>query len=157
MKYIEGDLLQLAKEGKFDIIIHGCNCFNTMGLGIALQIKQQFPEVYETDCLTNRGDSEKLGNFTSEMVVRKDNVFMVCNAYTQYDFRRTNDKINVDYDAIKSSLERIKNEYSLGKGSKVRVGIPQIGCGLAGGNWSIIEDIIDNIAFNDITCVIYEK
>ena len=24
---IEGDLIKLAQEGKFDVIAHGCNCF----------------------------------------------------------------------------------------------------------------------------------
>jgi O-acetyl-ADP-ribose deacetylase (regulator of RNase III) len=31
MKVIKGDLIQLAKDGKFDLIVHGCNCFCTMG------------------------------------------------------------------------------------------------------------------------------
>lgn len=33
MKYIIGDLLKLADDGQFDVIVHGCNCFNTMGAG----------------------------------------------------------------------------------------------------------------------------
>ena len=39
MKIIQGDLLQLAKQGDFDVIIQGCNCFCTMGAGIAKSIK----------------------------------------------------------------------------------------------------------------------
>lgn len=27
MKIIKGDLIKLALDGKFDVIIHGCNCF----------------------------------------------------------------------------------------------------------------------------------
>lgn len=33
MKYILGDLIQLADHGHFDIIVHGCNAFCTMGGG----------------------------------------------------------------------------------------------------------------------------
>ena len=36
IKYIKGDLIKLAQKGKFDIIAHGCNCFCTMGAGIAI-------------------------------------------------------------------------------------------------------------------------
>ena len=36
MNIVKGDLIKSAKEGQFDVIIHGCNCFNTMGAGIAL-------------------------------------------------------------------------------------------------------------------------
>lgn len=35
MKTIKGDLIQLALANEFDVIIHGCNCFCTMGKGIA--------------------------------------------------------------------------------------------------------------------------
>ena len=31
MKYIDGDLFKLAEQGEFDIVIHGANCFCTMG------------------------------------------------------------------------------------------------------------------------------
>ena len=43
---IKGDLIKLAIKGDFDVIIHGCNCFCTMGAGIAKSIKTAFPEAY---------------------------------------------------------------------------------------------------------------
>ena len=49
MKYIEGDLIQLAKNGKFNVIVHGCNCFNTMGAGIAKMIKDNFIGAWKAD------------------------------------------------------------------------------------------------------------
>ena len=61
MKIIKGDLLKLALEGKFDVITHGCNCFNTMGAGIARQIAIEFPEAAIADNYTKRGDKSKLG------------------------------------------------------------------------------------------------
>jgi len=44
MKYnvIEGDLIKLALEGRFDVISHGCNCFCTMGAGIAVPMAKTF-------------------------------------------------------------------------------------------------------------------
>jgi O-acetyl-ADP-ribose deacetylase (regulator of RNase III) len=39
MKFVKGDIIDIAKRGKFDVIIHGCNCFNTMGACIAKTIK----------------------------------------------------------------------------------------------------------------------
>ena len=35
MKIIKGNLISLALAGEFEVIIHGCNCFCTMGAGIA--------------------------------------------------------------------------------------------------------------------------
>lgn len=35
MKTIQGNFIHLAQNGEFDLIVHGCNCFCTMGAGIA--------------------------------------------------------------------------------------------------------------------------
>ena len=39
MKIISGNLITLALEGHFDVIVHGCNCFGVMGAGIAAQMQ----------------------------------------------------------------------------------------------------------------------
>ena len=39
---INGDLIKLALEGKFDVIAQGCNCFCTMSAGIAPQMTKVF-------------------------------------------------------------------------------------------------------------------
>lgn len=31
LKHVKGNLLNLAEAGQFDIVVQGCNCFNTMG------------------------------------------------------------------------------------------------------------------------------
>jgi hypothetical protein len=64
MKVIKGDLLQMAEDDEFDAIVHGCNCFNAMGKGIALSIKNRWPEVYAADCKTTKGGRNKLGTYS---------------------------------------------------------------------------------------------
>jgi hypothetical protein len=39
MKNLTGDLLKLAIEGRFDVIVHGANCQCVMGAGIAKAIR----------------------------------------------------------------------------------------------------------------------
>jgi O-acetyl-ADP-ribose deacetylase (regulator of RNase III) len=60
MKTIEGDLITLAQSGTFDVIIHGCNCYCTMGAGIAKSIKKIFPAAYRADANSEKGDRDKL-------------------------------------------------------------------------------------------------
>jgi len=43
MKSISGDLISLAREGRFDLIAHDCNCFCTLGAGTAKWINAEFP------------------------------------------------------------------------------------------------------------------
>ena len=39
MKTIHGNLIHVAQNCEFDLIVHGCNCFCAMGEGIAKGIK----------------------------------------------------------------------------------------------------------------------
>ena len=59
MNVITGDLLRFALDGRFDVIVHGCNCQCAMGKGIALSIKEQFPEAYAADLATAKGIIEE--------------------------------------------------------------------------------------------------
>jgi len=87
MKTVQGDLIQLALDKKFDVIIHGCNCFCTMGAGIARSIKTEFPEAYKADCLTTRGDHHKLGTISTITVIRDEHEITIVNAYAQFHYR----------------------------------------------------------------------
>ena len=87
MPSIRGDLLKLALAGRFDVIVHGCNCQCQMGAGIAKTIKTLFPEVYAADCATTKGSREKLGSFSSAPITRPGASFTVVNAYTQFHWR----------------------------------------------------------------------
>ena len=135
MTKTKGDLLALARDGKYGAIVHGCNCFCRMGAGIAKQVKLEFPEAFIADERTRKGDFSKLGKYTTAKVYH--NLFTIINAYTQYDFQGED---NVDYQAIKDVFSRINMNF-FGK----KIGIPMIGAGLAGGNWDIIEMIIDSV------------
>lgn len=137
MNVITDDLVQCAINGYFDVIIHGCNCFHTMGAGIAKQIKKEFPEAYKADKENSLyGDRDKLGKYTCARIIRGNVAFDVINAYTQYRWSRISKQ--VDYDAIRNIFKLIKINYT-GK----RIGFPMIGCSLAGGDWNIVSAIID--------------
>lgn len=149
METVSGDLLQLALDGAFDVIVHGCNCHCTMGAGIAKQIRKRFPEAYEADLQTRRGAREKLGSFSTADIVRGEARFVVVNAYTQFNWSGAG--IKADYEAIRIAMAGIRKSY----GGK-RIGYPMIGAGLAGGDWSVISAIIDEeLAGERHTLVVY--
>lgn len=153
MKEIRGDLIKLANEGKFDVIIHGCNCMCTMGAGIAKAIKQKWPVVYIVDKKTNKGDIRKLGTYSYAVIHREgfDTDLTIVNAYTQYKYGR--DRPHVDYIAIQKVFQEIKRNFS-GK----RIAYPKIGAGLAGGDWKKIKEIIDTeLKGEDHTLVILDR
>ncbi|MFT5729188.1 MAG: O-acetyl-ADP-ribose deacetylase (regulator of RNase III) [Desulforhopalus sp.] len=136
VRVVTGDLITLTLQGKFDVIVHGCNCFCRMGAGIARSIQLQFPEAYVADLMTTKGDRNKLGYFSSATVQENGHNIIIVNGYTQ--FQSSGSLPLVDYDAVENLFKRIKKEFS-GK----RIGYPKIGAGLAGGDWNIIEHIIN--------------
>lgn len=136
MRTIKGDLIQFTLAGRFDVIIHGCNCFCTMGAGIAKLVKENFPKAHKADFQTRLGDRKKLGRYSRARVEKNGNIFIIVNGYTQYDFKGPG--VLVDYNAIKKLFARIKNDFT-----DLRIGYPKIGAGLAKGDWEVISDIIN--------------
>lgn len=142
MKTIKGDILKLSDQ--FDVIIHGCNCWCKMGNGIALQIKNIFPEAYEADLQTVRGDASKLGTYSKAQI----GDLTIVNAYTQFNWGR-----DLKLDALRRCFRAIKSDFA-GK----RIAYPKIGAGLAGGDWNVISAIIcEELEGEDHTFVEYHK
>lgn len=149
MKVVRGDLLQMAVDGDFDVIIHGCNCQCQMGKGIALSIKQRFPEAHKADQATRKGDHDKLGTISVAEIERDGRRFHVVNGYTQFHWR--GEGVKADYDAIANVMKAVKSRFP-----RKRIGYPRIGAGLAGGDWSRIAEIIDaELGGEDHTLVEY--
>ena len=138
---IEGDLVKLAQEGRYNAIAHGCNCFCTMGSGIAPQIAKAFPNALEVDLETTKGSLNKLGKFTVGYYEELPKVLRILNLYTQYDFKKNSKGYNLSYDALTKCFSKLNEIY--GVSSHFKLGIPQIGAGLAGGHWEAIENIIN--------------
>jgi len=134
LKHTKGNLLDLAEAGEFDVIVQGCNCFNTMGGGIAKEIRERYPLCAEVDAQTQRGDYNKLGTWT----YHKEPKFTIINAYTQCNMSTGEDVF--EYTAFQLILEKL---LRLGA---VRFGFPYIGMGLAGGDKDIIMAMLENFA-----------
>ncbi len=149
MKVIEGNLLDLAEAGQFDVIVQGCNSFHCMGAGIAGQIAERYPEVVRLDEATKFGSFTKLGWWSSVNIERNGVNFEVINAYTQFHVGP-----NAEYTAVAQVFKCLNDFYrDLG----FRFGIPQIGCGIGGLQWVRVEEIIDTVAPDlDITLVNYK-
>lgn len=150
MKTTKGDLIQLVGQGSFDVIIHGCNCFHAMGARIAKAIKNEFPQAYQADLNTPKGSKAKLGDYSvAKITLESGKPLWVINAYTQYRYGRG--KVHFDYDALQRVFEKIKRDFST-----LKIGYPLIGCGLAGGDWNKVKEIINTaLEGEDHTLVVY--
>lgn len=156
MKIINGNIIELAKEGQFDLIVHGCNCEQSMGAGLARQIRIEFPEAYEADLSYDREPEDKLGTISGAKVrytndEGETHKFYIMNGYTQLKARGYG--VLADYDAIRSVFSTIASHFP-----NARIAYPKIGAGLARGDWDIIEDIIEEeLDGLDHTLVLYSN
>ena len=170
---IDGDLIELAKEGKFDVITHGCNCFNKMKAGIAPKLSEVFDcDIYDLEYDEYEGDINKLGQidyrkmqeveyndggkhfveylWDVETAKYTGRYIYVINSYTQYRYGKG---LHLDYEALTLCLRKINHIF---KGK--HIGLPKIGCGLAGGNWNIVSDIIEReLKDMEVTIINFKK
>lgn len=143
--YVKGDAIQAYKNKEVDVLIHCANCFNTMGSGFAKALKEEYPQVYEADCKTKKGDVLKLGTFSvweEHSEYSKEGFRAIYNLYGQYNYGKGGAGHRyVEYAAIINGIDKIFHSLPY---YTIKVGMPKIGCGLAGGDWSLIEKIIKN-------------
>lgn len=132
-----------------NIIVHQTNCQGVMGHGIALQVKQKYPEVYNAYhyyCKTNCA-KDILG--TSLICEANDGKY-IANLFGQLNY---GEGLQTDYDRFKSALIEI---HDFAKEHNLSVAIPyKIGCGLAHGDWNIVYNIINEVFSDDVQMNIY--
>lgn len=143
--YKKGNIFDFIYEGRYDIVLQGCNCFCKMDDGIALQFAQHFPEVLLSDINTNYKDKNKLGTFIEVDIERFDQHFKILNCYTQYAYAGYDIEVfdYFDYEAFEKILVKI-SEYN----KNLKIGMPLIGSGHAGGDVERILCLIEKYLSN---------
>lgn len=148
IKTVRGNILN-ASEG---IIVHGCNSVGQMAGGLAAQVANRYPEalgVYVEQYYSRLTKAGKpygldLGSITFTAV--EDRKFIV-NAVTQlYPGSGT-----LSYAAIYQCFMAVRRMTEV---VDLPILFPQIGAGIAGGNWDTIYEIIDTTV-GDLDCTLY--
>lgn len=133
IKLLTGNLLDAWANGEVQYAGHGANCFGTMGAGIAGQIAQRFPEIYEADKEAFRDGRALLGSCSVYQHPGSEQMFF--NMYTQY-----NPGPDASIEAIVSALKAARFLiHAYGSDPDGAIAIPQIGCGIGGLTWAKVE------------------
>jgi O-acetyl-ADP-ribose deacetylase (regulator of RNase III) len=147
IKTVQGNILNATE----DIICHQVNCIGIMGGGLALQIRNKYPEVYPAykRYIEGTGDHPLLGEV--QTILCSDGK-VIANLFGQYSVGT--DKMQTDYEALEIAFEGIKCIAKCVGGDTIA--IPYlIGCGLGGGDWDVVYKIIERV-FGEYGCTIYE-
>lgn len=140
--YKDGDLLTSDCE----IIAHQTNCLGVMGAGIAFQIRKKWPEVnkaYVALCKSVPSPEELLGAMQPcPTLDTESKIKYVANLFGQNGVS-TSERAT-SYDGIYDALCNLK-AFALQSGIK-SIGFPyKMSCGLGGGDWTIIETMINRV------------
>lgn len=134
MNETAGDLLD-AERG---IIVHGCNAQGVMGSGVALAVRQRWPEAFAA----YRQAYETSGLVPGRIVwyrVSRHPPLAIANAITQDRYGRDPNVRYVDYEAVRACFRQI-GEVARRHGLPVHY--PKIGAGLGNGDWATLERLI---------------
>ena len=140
---VRGDLL----VSDCTVIAHQADCMGVMGVGIAKQIRERYPEAYHADLNFEIlvGSPRRLGRCSRTYVDSKRRV--VINLYGQFRYGRGGQHTN--YPALQSALREALNGLNVleAKGFPVKFGVPYgMGAGLAGGDWNVIYAMLEHLA-----------
>lgn len=147
--YIIGDAtLPIETEAENRLIVHCCNTLGAWGAGFVVPLGRRYPlakEEYKKFINENKGKSI-LGE-VNEVPVGKH--LYIENLMGQSFLRKKpNGEIPCNYIAIETGFLNIIKKHK----ENFSVHMPRIGCGLAGGDWKTIENIIQR-TFVDIANV----
>lgn len=114
------------------VLVNPVNTVGVMGKGLALQVKQQYPNVYEAykkACTQNKLTIGKL-----QLVPIADNRF-VLNFPTKIHWKNSS-----EYRYIIAGLNKLANCYE--SKNITSIAFPKIGCGCGGLNWTVVKTLI---------------
>ena len=143
-----GNLIKLGKEGRFDAIVHGCNCKKNWGKGIAVTMKSAFFKAF----LVDLNSTPRLGELS---ICKEYECCDIINAYTQIYPGRNKYGKDSDfnrYKAVTNCMIEINKQYK----GKI-VGLPLIASGYAGLKWSKVKKIIKNELIDCYVVIIHLK
>lgn len=133
IKYIKGDLF----TSPINVFIHGCNDQGVFGSGIALEVKNKYPEAYKK----YRDEYLDNGLVGGTVIPVETNDKIIINMITQ-NFYGKDGKRYAKYDWIADGFYTL-NQFCKQRGVD-KVAMPLIGAGLGGGDWAVISAIIES-------------
>jgi len=149
MKEYNGDLLRAES---WDAMCHVANNYCVFGSGIAAQILNVFPMMYDADKETNdicEWPERKLGTFS---MAQLDGYRYGYNLYAMNGLGNTGGPLsrNLSYDHLFDAMLKMVEDVITHSpiDSLIRIGLPKLmGCDRAGGSWLIVLGIIADLEY----------
>ncbi|MEU4107636.1 MULTISPECIES: macro domain-containing protein [unclassified Streptomyces] len=136
--YIRGDATVPCAEGP-KVIAHVCNDIGGWGRGFVSALSARWPEPEAAYRAWYRGRAANDFGLGAVQLVEVGPRLWVANMIGQHGIRGRGKGVPVRYEAIDTALARLADQV-IELGASVHM--PRIGCGLAGGEWPLVEPLV---------------
>jgi len=155
------DSIKAGNNGTSIIVPHVCNNVDLFGAGFAAAVANHYPSVKQNYHLLGSKFLKNNLGYVQFVEVKKiapfNHQLIFANMIAQNGTINKNNLRPLNYLALTKCMVNIRN-YILNnfKDQPVQIKCPKFGCGLAGGNWLFIQDLIKDI-WTDFDIIIYSK
>lgn len=133
----KGNILKNLPDDGSVVICHQVNCRGVMGAGLAKQVREAYPDLYEEYrklCKSHAGHTDKLLGGVMFWAIENGN--LIANLFGQDGYAFGG--VHTDYNALSNAFALLAQKYP-----DKTIRIPcRIGCGLGGGDWEKVRQII---------------
>lgn len=144
IEIVKGDLFSTD----FEVIAHGCNCAGGFGAGVAKVIANKYPHVRKEYLKKFYSVGWKPGDVQLVSLNEKQSI---ANCGTQKHYLPRNKDL-FEYEAFETVCRQLRDHCLK---NNLRLALPKIGAGLAGGNWDRILAIMEK-ELEGVTVRVYE-
>jgi O-acetyl-ADP-ribose deacetylase (regulator of RNase III) len=144
LELVKGDLF--ATDG-LRAYAHGCNCAGGMGAGIAIEFKRRWPRMFDEYAARCTDGRFGLG----DVFAWSEGDATVYNLGTQLHWRK-----KAQLSALAKALRKMVEMAPLA--GIARIGLPRIGAGLGGLDWTRVLRVLEEIgAETAVTLTVFEQ
>lgn len=155
ISYVVGDATQPLGRGN-KVIAHVCNDVGGWGRGFVLSLSARWPQPERNyrSWFRQQSDSDRYPPLAlgQAMFVKVEEDVYVANMVAQHDVAPTDAGPPIRYEALEQCLEQVR-EFA--RDINASVHMPRIGCGLAGGEWARVEEIVERV-LSDVEVYVYD-
>lgn len=150
ISYVKGDATAPVGDGPA-IIAHICNDAGGWGRGFVVALSKRWPVPEAEYRWWHRREGFALGKI---QLVTVAPTMWVANMIAQHGVGRRDGVAPIRYKALEECLTAVA---VVARVRSAEVHMPRIGCGLAGGDWSSVEPILQKtLCANDVPVTVYD-
>jgi O-acetyl-ADP-ribose deacetylase (regulator of RNase III) len=151
--YLKGDATCPQAKG-VKIICHVCNDLGGWGKGFVLALSRRWPQPESDYRAWQAAGADEGFGLGAVRFVQVEPYIWVANMIGQHGIKRGSSGPPIRYEAVAACLKQVA---ARAKELGASVHMPRIGCGLAGGEWSKVEPLIEeNLVAAGVAVTVYD-